>query len=146
MNNACFIGNLTDNPQLRFTANNIPCCYFRLAVPRKFKGANGEKQTDFLDIVAWRQLGELCAKYLTKGRKCGVRGRVEGNTYTARDGSKRYKLEIVADEVEFLSNGQASQSNGAGDTIGNAYSGFAPASPSSSLDGFQEVDDDELPF
>ena len=99
MNKLIAIGNLTANPELRSTPNGIPVCTFTIAV-------NGRKQDEpatFFRVTAWRQLGENCNRYLTKGKKVFVSGPVSVSTYTAKDGTTRASMEITADDVEFLS-------------------------------------------
>lgn len=102
MNKIILIGNLTKDPELKETNNNISVCTFTIAVSRKFKNAQGEKEVDFLNIVVWRNLAENCNKYLQKGSKCSVIGTIQNRSYEAQDGTKRYITEIVAEEVEFL--------------------------------------------
>lgn len=143
MNKAFLIGNLTRDPELRNTTSGIPVCSFSIAVNRRFKTAGGQQETDFINVVAWRQLGELCARYLQKGRKVSVVGAIQTRTYEAQDGTKRNAFEVVADEVEFLNSPQ--QQSGA-DAHTQMHpgdpAGFAPPSES----GFTQMDDDELPF
>lgn len=104
MNNVDLIGNLTAEPEIRVTKNNVTVCSFRLAVPRNFKNPEtGERDADFFTVVAWRQLGELCGKYLHKGEKAGVGGHLETRSYVDKNGVKRYTVEVIADDVEFLS-------------------------------------------
>lgn len=103
MNKICIVGNLTRDPELRATGSGISVCTFTVAVNRRFKDQNGEIKTDFIPVVAWRQQGENCAKYLSKGSRVAVSGAVQVRSYTDRDGGKRYVTEIQADEVEFLS-------------------------------------------
>lgn len=102
MNKAIIIGNLTKDPELTQTTSGISVCRFSLAVSRKFTNAEGERETDFLNIVVWRNLAENCAKYLKKGSKAAVTGSIQTRSYDAQDGSKRYVTEIVAEEVEFV--------------------------------------------
>lgn len=108
MNKAIIIGNLTKDPELTQTTNGISICRFTLAVQRKFTNAEGERDTDFLNIVVWRTLADNCHKYLKKGSKAAVIGSIQTRSYDAQDGTKRYVTEIVAEEVEFIS----SRSNG----------------------------------
>jgi single-strand DNA-binding protein len=96
------IGNLTKDVDLRTTPSGKTVASFTIACNRRFKGQDGEKQTDYFNIVVWGQLGELCGRYLAKGRKVAVVGELQTRSYDAKDGSKRYVTEIVADEVEFL--------------------------------------------
>ena len=100
MNKVYMIGNLTRDPEMRSTQSGISVCNFSIAVNRR-KDANGNQQTDFLNVVAWRQLGELCGKFLMKGKKVAVVGMLQTRSYQAQDGSKRTAYDIVADEVEF---------------------------------------------
>ena len=151
MNKVFLIGNLTRDPEMRSTQSGVPICNFSIAVNRRFKNANGEQETDFLNVIAWRQLAELCAKYLAKGRKVAVTESIQTRTYEAKDGSKRTAWDIVADEVEFLSpqNQQSSTQSalGAYTTAASKDSGTAYApQPHNDFGGFTQVDDEELPF
>ena len=102
MNKAILIGNLTDDPKTSVTANGVTKCTFRLATQRKYTNQQtGQREADFHNIVVWRQLADLCAKYLAKGRKCSVEGTIQYRSFDAQDGSKRYVTEIVAESVEF---------------------------------------------
>lgn len=98
MNKAFFIGNLTKDPEVRATAEGTTVCTFTIAVNRK---RSKEKVADYINVVAWRTLGEICGKYLTKGKKCAVCGEIRTSSYD-KDGQKFYKTELLADEVEFL--------------------------------------------
>lgn len=140
MNKVILIGNLTRDPELRTTANGTSVCSFSIAVNRRFQSQSGERVTDFFNIVAWRQLGELCNKYLAKGRKVCVVGELQNRSYDAKDGSKRYATEIIADDIEFLTPKGDEGSR-------NTYEERSSA-PSFALsdEGFAEVDDDDLPF
>ena len=151
MNKVYLIGNLTRDPEMRSTSNGIPVCNFSIAVNRRFRNAQtGQQETDFFNIVAWRQLADLCGRYLAKGRKVAVFGSIQTRTYEAQDGSKRSAFDIVADEVEFLS---AANAPSASSSDYHAAVSPAPAprmqqapayAPADS--GFTQVDDDELPF
>ena len=103
MNKVILIGRLTKDPELTTTGSGISVCRFALAVERKFTNADGEKEVDFLNIVAWRGLADNCNKYLRKGNKCGVVGSIQTRSYDAADGTKKYLTEIIAEEIEFLS-------------------------------------------
>ena len=102
MNKAILIGRLTRDPEQRTTQSGISCATFTLAVNRRVTDKDGNRQADFINIVAWRQLADLCARYLTQGRQVAVVGQIQTRNYTAQDGTKRYVTEVVADEVEFL--------------------------------------------
>lgn len=165
MNKVYLIGNLTRDPETRHTQSGLPVCNFSIAVNRRFRNPQtGQQETDFFNIVAWRQLGELCQQYLAKGRKVAIVGSVQTRTYQAQDGSTRMAWDIVADEVEFLSPAQQNADNAAlphqhaqsarnAATANNAVA--APAQPAAmpnydatpaAMTPAPEVDDDELPF
>lgn len=150
MNKVFLIGNLTKDPEMRSTQSGVAVCNFSIAVNRRFKNANGEQETDFLNVIAWRQLAELCGKYLAKGRKVAVTGSIQTRQYEAKDGSKRTAWDIVADEVEFLSQNQQSSTQsapGSYTTAASKDSGMAYApQPHNDFGGFTQVDDEELPF
>ncbi len=142
MNKAILIGNLANDPETRTTQSGIAQCTFRLAVQRRFANQQGVREADFLTIVCWRQTAELCARYLSKGRKVAVEGSIQVRSYDAQDGSKRYVTEIIADNVEFL--GSRDDAQRSGDYAAPAAP--APHAPAAGGSGFTEVDDDELPF
>lgn len=101
LNHIVTMGRLTHDPELRHTQSGLPVCSFSIACDRDYKGADGEKATDFLDIVAWRQTAEFVSKYFTKGRMAVVDGRLQLRDWTDRDGNKRRSAEIVANSVNF---------------------------------------------
>lgn len=142
MNKIVLIGNLTHDPETRSTPNGVTVCSFTIAVNRRFASQGGEKQTDFFRINAWRQLGDLCARYLTKGRKVAVIGELQARIYEAKDGTTRLSLDVSADEVEFLS--PKGQEDGSAN-----YSAPRPQqSHGSSQDmaGFNDISSDDIPF
>ena len=102
MNKVILIGNLSKDPELSTTTSGISVCKFDIAVQRRFE-TNGERETDFFKIIAWRGLADNCGKYLSKGKQAAVVGSLQTRTYEDKYGNKRYGTEIVADEVEFLS-------------------------------------------
>lgn len=131
MNKCIMTGNLTKDPEVRSTGSGISVCSFRIAVQRRFKGQDGQEVSDFFDAVAWRSLADNCGKYLSKGSKVAVVGELQTRSYDAKDGSKRYVTEIVADEVEFLSPKKA----------------HADAPVDAPVDdGFTDIEDSDLPF
>jgi len=143
MNKVILIGNLVADPELRKTSSDISVCTFRIAVQRRFANQQGVREADFFNIVAWRQTAELCARFLTKGRKCAVVGSLQNRSYDAQDGTKRYITEVVADEVEFI----GGNPNNAGQyNPGDVPPPPEPSSSYTSSTGFTQVDDDELPF
>ena len=102
MNKLTIIGRLVRDPELRTTPNGVNVCSFSVAVKRKNR-RDGESEADFFEVTAWRERGEMCAKYLSKGKKVCVIGAVSVETYTWNDGTTRAKLKVNAEEVEFLS-------------------------------------------
>lgn len=102
MNKLIIIGNLTKDPELLETSSGISYTKFTVAVSRNYTNSDGERETDFFDITAWRERAELCVKYLKKGSKVGIVGSVQFRTYEDDDGNKRKSTEIKVDEIEFL--------------------------------------------
>lgn len=158
MNKVYLIGNLTRDPELRATQSGIQVCNFSIAVNRRFADANGNRAVDYFNIVTWRQLADLCSRYLAKGRKVAVCGSIQTRTYQAQDGSTRVAWDIVADEVEFLS--PAQQNDGAvaaalphqnvpgARDVATTQPAAMPnydAAPAP-VDAGVQIDDDELPF
>ena len=145
MNKLIIIGNLTRDPELRTTSTGVNVCDFTVAVNRRQRrdAQNGQPEADFFRVSAWRERGELCAKYLAKGRKVCVIGPVSVRTYTGNDGTTRASLEVTADEVEFLSSRNDGEAAGGYNTPA-----AAPEVPSadSQAAGFTAVETDELPF
>ncbi len=139
MNKITLIGNLTHDPETRSTPSGVTVCSFTIAVNRRFAGADGQRQTDFFRINAWRQLGENCARYLAKGRKVAVLGELQARTYEAKDGTTRMSLDVSADEVEFLS--PRGQEEGGAPAGGNRGAGSAQ-----DLAGFTDIQSDDIPF
>ncbi len=140
MNKIILIGNLTRDPEMRTTSTGLNVCSFTIAVNRRRSSQNNNNQpeADFFRITAWRQLGELCQKYLAKGRKVCVTGSVSVSTYEGKDGTTRASLDVTADDIEFLS---SRQDDGEG-----RVSSSASGADQSSAGGFTQVDEDELPF
>ena len=137
MNKVILIGNLTRDPELNTTNSGVAVCKFSIAVQRRFANNDNGPQADFFNIVVWRGQAENCHKFLKKGSKCCVVGRLQNSSYEAQDGTKRYTTDIVADEVEFLS----SRSGDAGNDS------VAPAGkPSAGTAELEPIDDDSLPF
>lgn len=102
MNKVMLIGNLTKDPDVRTTAGGASVTTLSIAVNRRFKDKSGERVTDYFRVVAWNKLADICGKYLVKGSKVSVSGELQTKDYEAKDGTKRYVTEILADEVEFL--------------------------------------------
>lgn len=131
MNKCILIGNLTKDPEITTTSNGVSVCRFTLAVTRRFANSEGERDTDFISIVAWRALADNCHKFIKKGSKVAVVGNIQSRSYDATDGTKRYVTEIVAEEVEFLNTKQAD-----GQT----------ADRKDEVSKLEPIDDDTLPF
>jgi len=102
LNRVILIGRLTADPELRYTGGGVPVSTFRIAVDRPFSSAAGERQTDFINVVAWRQRAEFAANYLSKGRLVAVDGRLQIRQWTTQDGQRRQTAEVVAEEVRAL--------------------------------------------
>lgn len=149
MNKCIFIGNLTRDPEIATTVNGVNRCTFAIAVNRRYTNSSGEREADFINVIAWRGLGDNCGKYLKKGSKIAIVGEMQTRSYDDKDGNRRYATEIVADDVEFLSS--ASSSTGA-DNSGTAESadGKTPEKPSSDKKKrgktADAAGDEELPF
>jgi single-strand DNA-binding protein len=102
LNTVILIGRLTRDPELRYTPAGAAVCHFTLAVDRPFTNQQGERDTDFIDVVCWRQLAETVSQHLTKGRTAAVQGRLQIRSYETQDGQRRRVAEVVADTVRFL--------------------------------------------
>ena len=136
MNRAVLIGNLAKDVDLRTTPGGTSVCTFTIAVDRKFRDKEGNRATDFLPIVAWGKSAESCGKYLSKGKKVAVAGEIQTRSYDAKDGTKRYVTEVVAEEVKFLSPMQQSDAPMPTEL---AEAGFTD-------DGFGEFKEEDMPF
>ena len=157
LNHITIMGRLTRDPELRRTGSGIAVASFTVAVDRDFSGRDGgEKETDFIDCVAWRQTGEFVSKYFTKGSMIVVSGRLQIRNWNDKDGNKRRSAEVVADNVYF---GESKRSEGGNAYGGNTYGGYsAPAAPAAGFGGYSapassasdfamlDDDDAQLPF
>ena len=132
LNKIILMGRLTRDPELRRTQSGTAVASFTLAVDRDFKSQDGERETDFIDIVAWRGTGEFVSKYFTKGRMAVVEGRLQVRDWTDKDGNKRRSTEVVADNVYF---GDSKRSESG-----------TPAEPSGELQELPDEEKGELPF
>lgn len=132
MNKLTIIGNLTRDPELRTTADGVSVAGFTVAVNRKKTLPDGNREADYFRVTAWRERGELCAKYLSKGKKVCVIGPVSVRTYETQDGKHGANLEVTAEEVEFLSSRGESEP--------------AKEPEKDQQTGFEKVETDELPF
>lgn len=142
LNHITLMGRLTRDPELRYTQSQTPVVSFTIAVDRDFSGKDGaEKQTDFIDIVAWRTTAEFVSKYFTKGRMAVVAGRLQGRDWQDKNGNKRRSWEVVADSVYF---GDSKKSEQGASSAGNdGYGGYEQPTAG----GFSDIgEDEELPF
>ena len=128
LNHITIMGRLTRDPELRRTGSGVAVASFTLAVDRDFgKNENGERETDFIDCVAWRQTGEFVSKYFTKGRMAVVSGRLQIRSWNDKDGNKRRTAEVVADNVYFGDSKRDEGGSYAGNSFGGNSYGSAPA-------------------
>ena len=162
LNHITIMGRLTRDPELRRTGSGIAVASFTVAVDRDFGGRDGgERETDFIDCVAWRQTGEFVSKYFTKGSMIVVSGRLQIRNWTDKEGNKRRSAEVVADNCYFGESKRSSESNAYGGSSygGNTYGGNAYSAPAPSYGGYSapasapvsdfamlEDDDAQLPF
>ena len=136
LNHITIMGRLTRDPELRHTGSGIACANFCVAVDRDFgKTESGEKETDFIECVAWRNTGEFVSKYFTKGRMAVVSGRLQIRKWTDKDGNQRKTAEVVADNVYFGDSKNAANDNG--------FQNAAPVNDFAYIDGDDDV---QLPF
>ena len=159
LNHITIMGRLTRDPELRRTGSGIAVASFSLAVDRDYSPKDGgERETDFIDCVAWRQTGEFVSKYFTKGRMAVVSGRLQIRSWTDKDGNKRRTAEVVADNVYF-GDSKRDGEGGSASYGGSTYGGNAYAAPSGSFGGYSapapapasdfamlDDDDAQLPF
>ena len=147
LNHITIMGRLTRDPELRRTGSGIAVASFTVAVDRDFGGRDGgEKETDFIDCVAWRQTGEFVSKYFTKGRMIVVSGRLQIKSWNDKDGNKRRSAEVVAENVYF---GDSKKEESNGNSYGGNYGGYnAPAYSAAPAQDYAQIEDDdgELPF
>lgn len=129
MNRVCLIGRLTAKPELRYTSSNLPYSRFSIAINRTFNNAQGERQTDFINIVVWRKQAENVCNFLDKGSQVSIEGRLQSGSYDGKDGQKRYTLEVLADSVQFLESKSQAQARVQASGYQSNYNG-APTSPS----------------
>lgn len=140
-------GRLVADPELRHTQSGIPVASFRIAVDRDYKNQNGEKETDFINIVAWRGTGEFVSRYFYKGRMAIVVGQLQIREYTDRDGNRRYMTEVVANNIYFGDSKKDSTTSN-NNTGQESYSNYGPPDGGVGNGAFSELTDDdgELPF
>ena len=143
LNRVFLIGNLTRDPELRYTSSGVSVCTLRLAVNRRFTTRQGEKreETLFIDVTVWSKQAEVCSQYLSKGQPVFIEGRLRQETWTGSDGQKRSKIGVVAERFQFL-----------GSAPGGGATTTPPAGPSEAAGGEEQrpgkpsAEEDEIPF
>lgn len=148
LNKAILMGRLTRDPELNYTSSNLPVIRFSIAVGRNRTGQNGERQTDFIDIVAWRKTAEFISQWFTKGQMIVVVGSIQSRRWQDKNGNNRTSIEVVADEVQF---GESKRSRESGESSPNNNGGYTQNSrykkPAVESDFAEIADDDcEVPF
>ena len=147
LNKAILVGRITADPELRHTPNNVAVTSFTVAVNRPYS-RNAERQTDFIDIVAWRSTAEFVCRYFHKGNAIAIDGRIQVSNYTDKDGNKRRRFEVLADNVSFVEGKNASGASPAASGEPVQSQAGAPVSfESGNMDDFEEIVlGDDLPF
>ena len=166
LNKAVLMGRLTRDPELRYTQSNIPVVTFSIAVDRNYSNNGGDRQTDFIDIVAWRRTAEFVSQWFTKGQMIVVVGSIQSRRWQDKNGNNRTSIEVVADEVQFGESKRSRESGGSypnnnggypqngGYQNPNPYAAPQQSAPAPSFDmpagnsDFAEISDDdgEVPF
>ena len=142
MNKVILLGRLTKNPDIRYSqTNNMMVASFSLAVNRKYVKQGEERQTDFINIVAWSKLGEFCSKYFKKGQQVGIIGRIQTRTWDDDQGTKHYITEVVAEEAYFADSKREQEAGSS--SFENAFGNTAPGSMGAD---FEVSSNDDLPF
>lgn len=143
-NKVILIGRMVAEPELRYTPNGTPVANFAIAVDRN-KGTKEEKETDFINIVTWQKLAEICAQYLTKGKLIMIDGRLQVRSYEANDGTKKRVYEVVASNMQMLD-----KSGKTGENMPDSYNSerelVGQAANSRAADPLDEINTDDIPF
>ncbi|HFI0036180.1 TPA: single-stranded DNA-binding protein [Streptococcus suis] len=163
INNVVLVGRMTRDAELRYTPSNQAVATFTLAVNRNFKNQNGERETDFINVVIWRQQAENLANWAKKGALIGVTGRIQTRSYDNQQGQRVYVTEVVAESFQLLESRTAREGQGGGYSAGNSFAGGndynSPyQAPAQSTPNFareespfgasnpMDISDDDLPF
>lgn len=148
LNHIVLIGRLTKDPELRYTQGGKAVATLRLAVDRGTTNPQGEKETDFIDVVVWERQAETVANYLQKGRLIAVQGRLQIRQYETQEGQRRERAEVVANQVRFLDKGQDAMGGGGGGGMGNTMSQGPRRDNAGGGMGSEPNfhDDDDVPF
>jgi single-strand DNA-binding protein len=144
MNVICLQGRLVRDPELKQTNGGVPVTNFTIAVQRNTKNQNGERESDFIDIVCWRHTAEFVSKYIGKGDLVCLNGSLQTRSYEDKNGNKRKAFEVVADNVHFGGDRATRNEEAEPEQEQEAKPSAAPTT--SGFKGYTEVDDDELPF
>ncbi|HFI0393495.1 TPA: single-stranded DNA-binding protein [Streptococcus suis] len=163
INNVVLVGRMTRDAELRYTSSNQAVATFTLAVNRNFKNQNGERETDFINVVIWRQQAENLANWAKKGALIGVTGRIQTRSYDNQQGQRVYVTEVLADSFQLLESRTAREGQGGAYSAGNSFAGGNDYSspyqaPAQSTPNFareespfgasnpMDISDDDLPF
>ena len=147
VNKVILVGNLGKDPELRYTASGTAVCNFSIATTESYKDRDGNRQekTEWHNIVVWRQLAEICGKYLTKGKQIYIEGKLQTRKWEDRDGNTRYSTEIVADQMQML--GRAGDDSNAGPRREPRQEpSMNQSAPQNNYDNVQFNPDDDIPF
>ena len=147
MNKVVLIGRLTRDPELRFTPNNgTAVTTFTLAVDRRLPNPNGQREADFIPIVVWGKQAESTANYMNKGKLIAVSGRIQARSYDAKDGTKRFVTEVIADEIKFLDRGQNKNNPSTPDHSNNNQPQYDVYTESDFGADMTPIDEGDIPF
>ena len=138
LNKTIVMGRLTADPELRHTANNVAVTTFRIAVDRNYTPKGAERQTDFINIVAWRNTADFVSRYFHKGSMIIVEGSLRNSDYTDQNGVKHYSMDVQADNVSFGESKRAAQENGGGYQGAYQQPAYAQAAPAQSAPAYQQ--------
>ncbi len=142
MNKVFLIGNLTRDPELTETAGGVSVCHFAIAVNRSYTSSDGERQTDFFNVTAWRGLADTVARYTKKGNKVAVTGSIQIRNYEDNQGQRRTAVDVIAQDIEFLS-----AKNAGGEDFYDAPAASSSPAPAKKKPALQSFDDDgDIPF
>ena len=147
MNVSCVLGRLTADPELRHTPSQVAVTTFSLAVDRAYQPKGQERQTDFINVVAWRGTAEFVCNYFRKGQRKALQGSLQSRNYTDKDGNKRTAYEVIADNVFFAESKRDNAGPRYDSQVPPAFTETAPAFSTAAAGDFEEITgDDELPF
>lgn len=144
MNKVFLIGNLTRDPEISETSGGVSVCHFAIAVNRSYTSSDGERQTDFFNVTAWRGLADTIARYAKKGNKVAVTGSIQIRNYEDNQGARRTAVDVIAQDVEFLTPKGSSQGDDFYDAPSAPSQSSAPARRKPTLQSFD--DDGDIPF